>query len=155
MKVAAVGFTCIDIYENLDHRCYATGNGVDVLINLTKRGIKGSVVSAVGDDEYGKLMLDTLTEHGIDNTHVHVVPQGKTAVIKMSLQGKDRVHGECLRGVMEDYRLRPGDMEFIQGHDIIHTDLSWKVVEELPRMREKGSKVFFRFFHKVQPPRYP
>lgn len=34
MKIAAVGFTCIDIYENLNNKKYATGNGVDVLINL-------------------------------------------------------------------------------------------------------------------------
>lgn len=155
MKVAAVGFICIDVYENLQNRCYATGNGVDLLINLTKCGIKGSVISAVGDDDYGKLMLNTLSKYGIDTSHVHVVPQGKTAVIKMCLNGKDRVHGERIRGVMQDYSLQPKDMEFIQEHDIIHTDLSWNVVEQLPLMREKGGKIFFDFSVKHNHPHIP
>ena len=34
MKAAAVGFTCIDVYE--DGRRYATGNGVNVLFHLKK-----------------------------------------------------------------------------------------------------------------------
>jgi len=155
MKVAAVGFICVDVYEDLNNRCYATGNGVDVLINLTKRGIKGSVVSAVGDDEYGRLMLDTLVRYGIDISHIHVVPNCKTAVIKMSLKGKDRVHGERLRGVMEDFKLQLGDMEFIQEHDIIHTDLSWNVVDQLKPMREKGGKIFFDFSVRYNHPDVP
>ena len=49
MKFAAVGFTCIDVYNNLDKQ-YATGNGVDLLFNLQELlpNIKGSVVTAVG-----------------------------------------------------------------------------------------------------------
>ena len=60
----------------------------------------------------------------------------------MSLNGKDRVHGERIRGVMQDYSLQPKDMEFIQEHDIIHTDLSWNVVEQLPLMRERAERYF-------------
>ena len=33
MKFSAVGFTCIDIYKNLNI-LYPTGNGVDLLFNL-------------------------------------------------------------------------------------------------------------------------
>ncbi len=155
MKIAAVGFTCIDVYENLDNRCYATGNGVDVLINLCKRGAKGSVVSAVGKDEYGDLMLKTLSCYQIDTSHIAVVPDGKTAVIKMSLDGVDRVHGERIRGVMEGYALRPGDLEFIQEHDIIHTDLSWNVTSQLASMSEKGANIFFDFSIKNNHPDVP
>lgn len=155
MKVVAVGFTCIDIYEDLGGRCYATGNGIDVIINLAKRGIKGSVVSAVGDDDYGKLMIHTLSQYGIDISHLRIIPNKKTAVIKMSLKGKERVHGECLRGVMEDFRLEPADISFIQTHDIVHTDLSWDVKDQLPLMREKGAKIFFDFSIKYYHPAVP
>lgn len=155
LRVAAVGFTCIDVYENPGNCRYATGNGVDVLINLCKRGVKGSVVSAVGKDEYGDLMLKTLSHYGIDTSHIAVVPDGKTAVIKMSLDGVDRVHGERIRGVMEGYSLRPGDLEFIQEHDIIHTDLSWNVAGQLAPMRKKGAKIFFDFSVKSNHPDVP
>ncbi len=145
MKVAAVGFCCIDVYENMNNRCYATGNGVDVVINLSKHGISSSVISAVGNDDYGRLMLDTLHGYGIDTTHLHVQDGGKTAVIKMSLNGRDRVHGERIRGVMEGYALAAGDLEFIREHDIVHTDLSWRVVEKLPQIHQGKTKVFFDF----------
>jgi fructoselysine 6-kinase len=52
MKVAAVGFCCMDIYKELD-RCYPTGNGVDFAMNLSKLGIQASIVSVVGDDANG------------------------------------------------------------------------------------------------------
>ena len=57
MKVAAIGFSCIDVYQNLDKR-YATGNGIDCIVNLAKRGIQTSAITTVGTDSYGKEMLD-------------------------------------------------------------------------------------------------
>lgn len=151
MNIAAVGFTCIDVYENLQ-RSYATGNGVDCLINLSQMGVAGSVVSAVGQDAYADLMRNTLAAYAIDHSHVHTLP-GRTAVIKMSLNGLDRVHGERQRGVMEGYDLLPGDLEFIHQHDAIHTDLSWNVLPRLPAMRAKGARVFFDFSIKALDPR--
>jgi fructoselysine 6-kinase len=144
-KVAAVGFSCIDVYENMDNRCYATGNGVDVVINLSKRGIKSSVVTAVGDDKYGELMLNTLGGYGLDTSHVHVKQGDHTAVIKMLMNGTDRIHGERLRGVMEHYDLEDGDLEFIHQHDIVHTDLSWNVIDRLPEIRTGKTKIFLDF----------
>lgn len=36
MKFAAVGFTCIDVYKNLNIR-YPTGNGIDLMFNLMEQ----------------------------------------------------------------------------------------------------------------------
>ena len=47
MKVAAIGFCCTDVYENLN-RHYSTGNGIDCIVNIRKRGIKTSAVTTVG-----------------------------------------------------------------------------------------------------------
>ena len=144
-KIAAVGFTCIDVYENMNNRCYATGNGVDVVINLSKCGIGSSVVTAVGDDAYGSLMIDTLGRYKIDYSHVHVKKGESTAVIKMMMNGRDRIHGERIRGVMDHYDLEADDLEFIHRHDIVHTDFSWSVVRRLPEIRKGKTKVFFDF----------
>ena len=38
MNMAAIGFCCIDVYENIGKR-YATGNGVDCIVHLARRGI--------------------------------------------------------------------------------------------------------------------
>lgn len=144
MKIAAVGFVCMDVYDKLG-RMYPTGNGVDFLINLKKLGgVDGSVVSAVGDDEYGKRMKNTLKAKEIDTSHLHV-RDGRTAVIKMDLIGNDRVHGEQLRGVMNHFALTDDDMAFIMRQDLIHTDLSGRVADKLPAIRQGGVRVVFDF----------
>ena len=51
-KVAAVGFCCVDIYENINE-WYATGNGIDWGIHLRRMGVPVSAVSVVGKDCYG------------------------------------------------------------------------------------------------------
>ena len=101
MKAAAVGFTCIDVYE--DGRRYATGNGVNVLFHLKKMrtDLEGAVVTAVGKDDYGQLMLDTCRDHGLDTSHISVVEPGQTAFVEMRMNGRDRIHHRTERGVIK------------------------------------------------------
>ena len=143
MRVAAVGFSCMDVYENLDRR-YPTGNGVDFVIKLAGLGVETSVVSAVGTDEYGSDTIRTLKERGIDTSHLHV-QNGETAVIKMSLIDNDRVHGDQTDGVMANFSLTDGDFEFIKSYDYIHTDLFGRIYGLLPVFRKAGCKVVFDF----------
>jgi fructoselysine 6-kinase len=143
MKIAAVGFNCVDIYENLQ-RLYPTGNGIDFVIHMSRFGLQTSVISVVGDDEYGLLMVDTLKKEGIELSHLRV-EAGNTAVIKMQLNGNDRVHGELIEGVMKDFSLTTDDIEYLKKFDYIHTDLFGKVIDLLPTIRSNGSKVIFDF----------
>lgn len=145
MKAAAVGFTCIDVYD--DGRHYATGNGVDLLFNLMdlRDDVQGSVVTAVGDDEYGDLMRETCCQHGVDISHISVIPGGKTACVEMKMNGRDRVHHRTERGVIADYHLSGADMDFVREQDLIHTDLSWPVTDQIKDMRKKGAKIYFDF----------
>ena len=157
MKFAAVGFTCIDIYKNLGIQ-YPTGNGIiDLLFNLMEQveEIEPSVVTAVGDDENGRQLLEECRIRQVDTSHVQVVPRGKTAVIEMLLNGKDRVHHSADRGVMPDYRPTKEDMDFICSQDYIHTDLSWNVVDLLPEIKKSGTKIYFDFSKRYQHPDVP
>lgn len=156
MKFAAVGFTCIDVYKNLGIS-YPTGNGVDLMFNLMEQvpGIVPSLVTAVGDDENGKVMLEECRKRGVDTQHVTVVPGGTTAVIEMLLNGKDRVHHRADKGVMIEYQPTGADMDFIRSQDMIHTDFSWKVVPLLPEMRKNGTKIYFDFSKRFDWPDVP
>ena len=156
MKFAVVGFTCIDVYKNLGIQ-YPTGNGIDLLFNLMEQveEIEPSVVTAVGDDKNGKQLLEECRIRQVDTSHVQVVPGGKTAVIEMLLNGKDRVHHSVDRGVMPDYRPTKEDMDFICSQDYIHTDLSWNVVDLLPEIKKSGTKIYFDFSKRYQHPDVP
>ena len=94
--------------------------------------------------EYGSLMFDTLKKYGVDTSHLHV-EKGDTAVFKMELNGNDRVHVECVEGVMKNFTLSDEDIEFIKKHDIVHTDLTGKVEHILPMLRENGIQIVFDF----------
>jgi fructoselysine 6-kinase len=144
MKIAAVGFSCIDTYEK-ENRRYATGNGVDCVINLSKKGISASVVSVVGTDDFGYEMFSTLEQYKIDTSHLHV-REGKTSVFKMELKKNgDRVHLENIPGVMSDFRLDEEDIDFVSKHDFIHTDLAGKILHLLPWFKRSGCKIVFDF----------
>ncbi|MDD3174650.1 MAG: fructoselysine 6-kinase, partial [Herbinix sp.] len=144
MKMAAIGFCCIDIYENINKR-YATGNGIDCIVNLAKKGISTSVVSVVGTDEYGKEMINLCEEYKIDTSHLQV-KEGATSIYRMALKdGWDRVHLENIEGVMADYTPTPEDIEFVKKHEYVHTDLTGKVLHLLPEFKEAGCKIIFDF----------
>lgn len=156
MKFAAVGFTCIDVYKNLNIS-YPTGNGVDLMFNLMDLypELVPSVVTAVGDDEEGACLIEACRRRGVDTGHVAVVPGGRTAVIEMLLNGRDRVHHRADKGVMIPYQPSGEDMDFIRSQDYIHTDLSWQVTGLLKDMRKKGTQVYFDFSGRYRHPDVP
>lgn len=144
MNMAAIGFCCTDVYENIGKR-YATGNGVDCIVHLARRGVSTAVVSVVGTDEYGREMFDLCRECHMDTSHLQV-KEGKTSVYRMALKGGgDRVHLENIPGVMENYAPTQKDIEFTKTFDYIHTDLTGKVLQLLPEFKEAGCKVIFDF----------
>lgn len=150
MKIAAVGFNCVDIYEN-PQRLYPTGNGIDFVIHMSRFGVQTSVVSVVGDDEYGRLMINSLNNERVEISHLRI-EKGDTAIIKMQLNGNDRVHGELIEGVMKDFSLTNQDIEFLKGFDYIHTDLFGKVIDLLPTFRRNESQIIFDFSTYYQKP---
>lgn len=156
MKFAAVGFTCIDVYKNLNIS-YPTGNGIDLMFNLMELvpKLEPAVVTAVGDDPYGACLLDACRNRQVDVSHVTVVPGGQTAVIEMLLNGRDRVHHRAEKGVMVPWQPSAADMDFIRAQDYIHTDLSWQVTGLLKDMRKNGTKIYFDFSRRYRHPDVP
>jgi len=150
---AAVGLTCIDVYKNLDY-CYPTGNGIDLMFNLMDMvpTLEPSVVTAIGDDANGELLLAACRRRNVSIDHVTIVPGGVTAVFEMLLNGRDRVHYRGEKGVMLSYCPSGADMDFIRTRDFIHTDLSWPVTDLLADMRRDGTRIYFDFSKKYGHP---
>jgi fructoselysine 6-kinase len=144
MRVAGVGFCCIDVYENLD-RFYPTGNSVDFVIHMSRLGADTSMVSVVGNDSYGALMISKLHEERVDVTHMHTREGGHTAIFRMELNGNDRVHKEKVEGVMEAFSLNEDDLTFILQHQAIHTNLSGRINHHLADLRRQGIQIIYDF----------
>ena len=114
MRVAEIGDNCIDVYERIGKK-YPTGNVVDTGVNLQKLGIPVSIISTTGNDENGKWMLETLKKEGVDISHLKI-GDGATAVTYMDMDGKDRVHGDYVEGVLENIVFDEEDIEFAAEH---------------------------------------
>ena len=146
MKFAAVGFVCVDVYQNLGVR-YPTGNGIDLMFNLMDLmpDIEPAVIAAVGDDDHGRMLLDICEKKHVDTSHVRIVKGGTTPTVEMRMNGTDRVHYHTERGVAECYQPTGEEMDFIRKQEVIHTDLSWHVTDLLPDMRKLGTQIYFDF----------
>ena len=143
-KLAAIGFSCMDVYDKLN-KSYPTGNGVDWGVHLARLGMDVSVVSVTGNDEYGRIMREMLKGERIDISHLHEA-EGETCQMKMDLiDGVDRVHLEEIEGVMRDFALSREDKEYIKEHEFLHTDLFGNCLQDLKELHEAGVKVVMDF----------
>ena len=124
VKFTAAGYVCIDYYPDFDNRCYVTGNGVDVLFNLLdmRDDVASSIVSAVSDDDYGKMSLNAFKERGIDCSHLEIIPGGQTPRVPLHLINND------------------------------HTDFTGRLIPRLEEIRKRGVKVFFDLSNAVNHP---
>lgn len=143
MKLAAIGSNCIDYYSNIDGgKCYPGGGPVNMAVYTVRNGGEASYIGPVGNDSYGKVMLDAVAKKGVDTSHMHV-ENGNTAVSQVELINGERVFGDYDEGVLSTYKLSDEDIEFISKHDMVVCDLWGKVEGQFKDLKAKGIKTAF------------
>ena len=136
MKIAVIGDNCIDFYHELQ-RYYETGNVVDTGANLIYLGNDVSIITSVGTDHNSNLILDFLNNYGFDTSHVTRI-EGQCAVTYMSMDGKERVHGEYFEGVQENMTFSDEDILFAASHEMVHSALWGKTEDILKEIKRLG-----------------
>lgn len=150
MKLVAVGDNCIDFYEKTG-QAYPGGNAVNVAVYFRKNGGESAYIGAVGNDPFGKVLLQGLEEKGVDISQVHI-QHGSTAVTQVELVNGDRVFGDYHEGVMESFQLRKENFDFIEGYDIVVSGFWGHVHKELKYFHQIGIKTAFDFATKLEDP---
>jgi len=56
----------------------AVGNASNVAVGTARQGLKSSILAAVGDDEYGRQILDVYKQEGVDRSLVYVDKKEQT-----------------------------------------------------------------------------
>ena len=150
MKVAAVGDNCLDVYEK-EGKQYPGGNPVNVAVYLRHMGVDASYTGAVGTDSYGSFMVDALNGKGIDTSHVHV-DEGSTAITKVEIVNGNRVFGDYIEGVMEDFAPTDDDVKFFCEHDLVVSGIWGHADKAMPAVHAAGVPVVFDFSDQPQDP---
>lgn len=150
MKIAAVGDNCMDVYENLG-KAFPGGNPVNVAVYSVRLGGEASYTGVVGNDKYGKIMIDALNAKGVDTSHVKVLP-GNTAITQVELVDGERVFGDYDEGVLAQFKLSDEDIEFLCSQDMVVTGLWGKIENYLYKIKAKGTPIAFDFANKLDDP---
>ena len=138
MKVAAVGDNCLDVYEK-EGKQYPGGNPVNAAVYLRRMGVDASYCGAVGTDEYGTFMLDALKGKGLDTSQVEIV-------------NGNRVFGDYIEGVMEDFAPTDDDVKFFCEHDLVVSGIWGHADKAMPAVHAAGVPVVFDFSDQPQDP---
>lgn len=147
IRIAAVGDNCMDVYRSLGES-YPGGNPVNVAVYSVRLGYEASYTGVVGNDVYGKKMIDSIQRMGVDTSHLKM-KEGKTAVTYVELKKGERVLGDYEEGVMADFRLEDEDIDFLCKHDLVVTGIWGKMEDVLPAIRGCGVPVAFDFATKL------
>jgi len=143
MKFATVGDVCVDAYESLG-QYYIGGNPINVAVYLKRLGEDASYMGIVGDDKYGRVVVDRLTEKEVDISHLKQ-KSGSTAVTKVEIVDGNRVFTDYIEGVMVDFKLTEEDIDFLCSHDLVISGIWGKIEDDLAIMKEKGVPIAFDF----------
>ena len=68
----------------------AVGNSPNAAVSASRLGLNSALVAYVGDDDNGKLCLDTLTHNGVENNFVSICKDMKTNYHYVLLYGSER-----------------------------------------------------------------
>ncbi|MCF0228678.1 MAG: fructoselysine 6-kinase [Parasporobacterium sp.] len=139
MNFACAGDNCIDYYDR-DDAAFCGGNPVNVAVYIKRLGGDSSYTGAVGNDRFGRVMLDSLQAKGVDTSTVQV-KDGATAVCHVEMKDGDRILGDYDEGVMADFTLDKDEICWLAGQDIVISGL-WSHMENvLKDIKAEGQTV--------------
>lgn len=143
MRIVGVGNNTVDKYLHLK-MMFPGGNAVNVPVLARRYGHQASYIGWLGNDAYGRLILDALMSEGVDVSHCRVV-DGPNAHGEVMVIDGDRVFGKSDHGVTQLIALNEDDLAFIRQHDLTHTSIYSHIERDLPRLSQAASLLSFDY----------
>ncbi len=143
LKIAGLGNNTVDKYVN-QGMMYPGGNAVNVAVLARRYGLETSYVGWLGNDIYGKLILNSLEEEGVDTTYTYV-KEDVNNYTEIYLSDGDRKFGKSRQGASSKFKPSSSDMEFLSKHNLIHTSYYSRVEPYLDKLSKLDSIISFDF----------
>lgn len=136
-----IGDNCIDYYLPPMNQKFIGGNALNTAVHMKKAGCTVAYMGAVGNDDEGNKMLDTLSREGIDVSHCQIFPT-KTACTMVQLDSDgDRhfIHED--RGPITSLRIDQNALEYIRQHKLIHNTWMGGTEDYLSSFHNKSGNI--------------
>ncbi|NHJ87028.1 MAG: fructoselysine kinase [Asgard group archaeon] len=143
VSIVGVGDNVVDKYVNKG-MMFPGGNAVNVPTLAHRYGAIGSYVGWLGNDIYGKLILNALQSEGIDTSHCYMF-EGDTTYVEISLVDGNRTFGKVRRGMSGKIVLNDEDYQFIAKHTLTHSSIYSKLENSIQRLHEEAKILSFDF----------
>ncbi|UKT65854.1 carbohydrate kinase family protein [Pedobacter mucosus] len=99
-------------------KIYQGGSAANLCANLKWLGVDAKLVGAVGNDELGKFLINSLKEAGLSDSHLTVLPNHQTSII---LVGKNTDTPDFIPYRSADNEIYAIDNQLIESAKLIHT----------------------------------
>lgn len=147
IRIACFGESCVDI-NYIDGMIMPGGNSVNVAVYSSMLGHKAAYIGSVGNDEFGKLVMNSMDKFGIDQSMIKVVDNGETERCCCKLVNGDRVlsmenHGGVL--YTDQVVLDEKGIEYFKSFDIIHANYWAYLDKELIKLKDIGVPIIYDF----------
>ena len=99
--VILIGAAAVDLIARVDYlpkpdeivlvkefRVEPGGSTANIAVALSRLGVKCSFIGKVGDDEYGRLLIESFQREGVDTSQVIISKEGPTAKTFIAVDGK-------------------------------------------------------------------
>jgi sugar/nucleoside kinase (ribokinase family) len=110
----------LGLLQPVDSIAVSTGGcAINASIDLAKLGFDVSLIGSVGDDFFGKFVLDELHKYNVNSQGVVVSPKVKTGASLCCIQAKGERRFLYCGAANEEFRLEDVDWAIIERSDIV------------------------------------
>lgn len=160
-KIVVLGGTVIDLTFTIhklpdwkqavqasSFRMYAGGKGLNQAVALSKLGVETCLISAIGKDEFGDRLIETLDMHGISRDFVKIVEGIHTDVTNVLVndQGDVAFVGwkNMTASTVDRSLVKSAEKQIAEANALLITlEISLDAVEEaIGIAKERGIRVF-------------
>ena len=161
-KVASVGILVADLMAPIDVMpkrgelarvesvtAHNGGNAMTAALNLGRMGVPAKMIGKVGDDLFGKFLIERLTQGGVSAEGVKIDKEVQTSVSVVLLDKGERSFLHCV-GANATFSVSDIDFSLIEDSDIVFVTGTFlmdtfdgkETVEFLKRCKEMGKTTF-------------
>jgi len=150
-KIIGIGETILDIiFQNQQPTAAVPGGSVfNSIISLGRLGCDVTMITETGNDRVGKLILDFMEQNGVNNRHVAVYHDGRSAISLAWLN--ERNDAEYM--FYKDYPaarldvdwpdIQPDDIVLMGSYFVLNPALREKTREFIALARSKGAVIYY------------